>query len=105
MSKLSTVLAKHIKDEKLIADILADMKSTRANNVKYVRTAQSADKVKLAPQAALILGAIDAKTPRSPEEIAALAVKAGLKTKQEPARIFAWYRTQLINEKLIAAAK
>lgn len=103
MSKLQTVLEKHVKDPKIVEQILADMKVERASNVKYVRTGEQAT-AKLAPQARQILDAVDAKTPRSGTEIAELAVKNGLKTKQEPYRIFAWYRKVLLDQKLIKAA-
>lgn len=67
-----------------------------AKNQKFFVVGDEDLQEKCAVQMRKIYESLD-ETPRTGAEIADIAVSNGLKTRQDPARIFAWYRGDLLN--------
>jgi len=75
----------------------------KTRNVKYYEaTRELTDNDKVLPQAKLIIKVLLKKNrPMTRQEVIDGMVAAGLETVQPPARIFSFYRTPLIEQKLV----
>ena len=95
-----------VDDYELSADQILDLnkslkiKSTPREKVNYVKGNGDASKIKLAPQAKILISVLT-DTAMSLEDWGDSAAKAGMKTKQDPARIAAYYRKSLVDNQLI----
>ena len=84
----------------ILLDDALKIKSTPREKVNYVKGNGDASKIKLAPQAKILISVLTDKA-MSLEDWGDAAAKAGMKTKQDPARIAAYYRKSLVDNKLI----
>jgi len=71
--------------------------------IKRYKAARAVDeKDKIAPQAKLIVEVLaKCKEPQTLKQLTEAALAAGLKTRQEPSRIFTFYRSSLVNAGLV----
>ena len=78
------------------------MKTVTRAIKKYSVVRALDDNDKIAPQAKLIVDALaKSKVPLTVKELTELALAAGLKTRQEPSRIFVFYRNSLVNAGIV----
>ena len=97
---VSEVLGVKIDDKQAkLLDSLIKIVSVPREKVEYVLGNGDASKVKLSPQAKILISVLT-KKPVTLESWGDLAAKSGMKTKQDPGRIAAYYRKQLVDNKL-----
>lgn len=98
---VSEVLGIEITDEqgKLLDEVLKT-KSAPRTKMSYKLGNGDAKEVKLAPQAKILLSVLGKET-MSLESWGDAAAKAGMKTKQDPGRIAAYYRKTLVEANLV----
>ena len=76
------------------------VKSVPRKKMNFMAGDGDAGEVKLAPQAKILISVLT-DTPMSMEEWGDAAAEAGMKTKQDPARIAAYYRKTLVENNLV----
>lgn len=98
---VSEVLGTKITEEqgKLLNEVLKTKSEPRAK-MSYKLGNEDAKEVKLAPQAKILLSVLG-KEAVSLESWGDAAAEAGMKTKQDPARIAAYYRKTLVEANLV----
>lgn len=82
-------------------ELALKIKTVPRAKMNYVLGEADVSEVKLAPQAKILIGALTDQ-PMSLEAWGDAASKSGMKTNQDPARIAAYYRKDLVEKNLVA---
>ncbi len=99
---VAELLGVEISEEQALSlDAGLKIKSVPRAKMNYVKGEADASEIKLAPQAKILIGALN-ETPVSLEAWGDAAAKAGMKTTQDPARIAAYYRKDLVEKDLVS---